>query len=52
MNKIEEDQILGRFFNTTEKKVKWIIRIKILYIFFIIFMIIGISFLFFWYYLK
>jgi len=51
MNKIEEDPILGRFFNTPEKKVKWLIRIKIFYIIWIIFIIIGIVFLFFYYYL-
>ena len=52
MNKLEEDPILGRFFDTSEKKAKWLFRLKIFYIFFIIFMIVGISFLFFWYYLK
>jgi hypothetical protein len=52
MNKIEEDPILGRFFDTPEKKAKWLVRIKFFYILFIIFMIFGISFLLFWYYLK
>ncbi len=52
MNKIEEDPILGQFFDTPEKKAKWLVRIKIFYIIFIIFMILGISVLFFWYYLK
>lgn len=52
MNKIEEDPILGRFFDTPEKKAKWLVRIKIFYILFIIFMIFGISFLFFWHYFK
>jgi hypothetical protein len=51
MNKIEEDPILGRFFDTPEKKVKWLVRIKIFYIIWIIFIIIGIVFLFFYYYL-
>jgi hypothetical protein len=52
MNKIEEDPILGKFFDTPEKKAKWLVRIKIFYILFIIFMIFGITFLFFWYYFK
>jgi len=39
---IEEDSILGRFFDTPEKKAKWIVRIKIAYILWIILMIIGI----------
>ena len=51
MNKIEEDPILGRFFDTPEKKVKWLVRIKNFYIIWIIFIIIGIVFLFFYYYL-
>jgi len=45
MSDIEEDPILGRFFDTTEKKVKWLIRIKIAYIVFIIFLIVGILYL-------
>ena len=52
MNKIEDDPILGRFFDTPDKKVKWIVRIKFFYILFIIFMIVGISFLVFWNFLK
>ena len=48
MSDIEEDPILGRFFDTTEKKVKWLIRIKIAYIVFIIFLIVGISYLILW----
>ena len=52
MNKIEEDLILGSFFDTPEKKAKWLVRIKFFYIFFIIFMILGISFLIIRYFLK
>ena len=51
MTKIEDDPILGRFFDTPEKKVKWLVRIKIIYIVWIIFIIIGILFLFLNYYL-
>jgi len=52
MNKIEEDPILGRFFDSPEKKAKWLVRIKIAYIIWIIFLIIGIIFLAAWYFLK
>jgi hypothetical protein len=45
MNKLEEDPILGRFFDTPDKKAKWLVRIKFLYIAFIVFMILGISYL-------
>ena len=49
MNKIEEDPVLGKFFDTAEKKAKWLFRIKIAYILWIAFMIIGIIFLLVWY---
>jgi len=49
---IEEDPILGRFFDTPEKKAKWIVRIKIAYIIWIIFLIIGIVSIAIWYFLK
>lgn len=52
MNKIEEDPILGRFFDTPEKKAKWLVRIRIAYIIWIIFVVIGIIFLAVWYFLK
>ena len=52
MSKIEEDPILGRFFDTAEKKAKWLVRIKIAYIIWIIFVIIGIIFLAVSYFLK
>jgi hypothetical protein len=52
MNKIEEDPILGRFFDTPEKKAKWLVRIKIAYIIWIIFVFIGIMFLAVSYFLK
>jgi len=45
MIKLEEDPILGRFFDTPEKKAKWLMRIKIAYIIWIIFLIIGIFFI-------
>jgi len=43
--KIEDDPILGRFFDTPEKKAKWIVRIKIAYILWILLLIFGILFL-------
>jgi len=49
MISLDEDQILGRFFNTPEKKVKWLIRIKIAYIIWIIFIILGILSIFIYY---
>jgi len=52
MNNIEEDPILGRFFDTPEKKAKWMVRIKIAYILWIVFMIIGILSILLWYVLK
>ncbi len=47
MNKIEEDPILGKFFDSPEKKAKWLVRIKFFYIAFIVFMILGILYLLF-----
>ncbi len=52
MSSLEDDPIIGRFFDTPEKKAKWLFRIKIFYILWIVFMIIGIIFLLFWYFLK
>ena len=49
MSSIEEDPIIGRFFDTPEKKAKWLSRIKIAYILWIIFMIIGILVFLVWY---
>ena len=42
MTALEDDPIVGRFFDTPEKKAKWLVRLKIGYIIWIIFMIIGI----------
>lgn len=49
MNSIDEDPILGRFFNTAEKKAKWIVRVKIAYILWILFVIIGFIIYIIWY---
>jgi len=42
MTRIEDDPIVGRFFDTPEKKAKWMVRVKIGYILWIFFVIIGI----------
>jgi len=39
---IEDDPILGRFFDTPDKKAKWLVRVRLAYILWIIFVIIGI----------
>lgn len=49
MNSLEDDQILGRFFDTAEKKAKWIYRIKLLYIIWIFFVIVGILSILLWF---
>lgn len=52
MTRLEEDPIVGRFFDTPEKKAKWLVRIKIAYIIWIVFLVIGILSLLIWYLLK
>ena len=39
--KIEEDEVIGKFFDTPEKKAKWIRRIFYLYLLWIVFFIFG-----------
>ena len=41
--KIEDDELLGEFFDTPEKKAKWLRRITLLYIIWIIFVILGVA---------
>ena len=52
MTRLEEDPIIGGFFDTPEKKAKWLVRIKIAYILWIVFLAIGILSLLVWYLLK
>ena len=52
MNLIEDDPIIGRFFDTPEKKAKWLSRIKIAYILWIIFVVLGIITILLWILLK
>ena len=49
MNNIEDDPVLGRFFDTPEKKARWHVRLKFIYIFWIIFVILGFIFYVIWY---
>jgi len=49
---IEDDPILGRFFDSAEKKARWIARLRFAYILWIIFVIIGFISLAIWYLLK
>jgi hypothetical protein len=52
MTTLEDDPVVGRFFDTPEKKAKWLVRIKIGYLLWILFVIIGITFLLIWVFLK
>lgn len=48
MTNLDEDPVIGRFFDTPEKKAKWIVRLKLAYILWIIFIVIGILSLLIW----
>lgn len=52
MNQLDEDPVIGGFFDTPEKKAIWLVRIKIAYIIWIIFMIIGILSILIWFLIK
>ena len=52
MSKLDDDPVIGRFFDTPEKKAKWLVRVKIAYIFWILFLVFGIISILFWYLLK
>ncbi len=52
MASIEDDPVIGRFFDTPGKKAKWLYRLKIAYILWIFFVIIGIFSLLLWYFFK
>jgi len=52
MIKLEDDPLIGTFFDTPEKKAKWLYRLKIAYIIWIIFIIIGILSFIIWFLLK
>ena len=49
MISLDDDEILGGFFNSPEKKAKWLLRLKYAYILWIIFVILGIFFLLIYY---
>jgi len=48
--RLEDDPIIGQFFDSPEKKARWLVRLKLLYIFWIVFVILGILFLVVWYF--
>jgi len=52
MTKLEDDPLIGRFFDTPEKKAKWIVRIKIIYILWIVFVLLGFLSFLLWYFFK
>ncbi|MBN1860095.1 MAG: hypothetical protein JW840_01390 [Candidatus Thermoplasmatota archaeon] len=49
---LEDDPFLGKYFNTAEKKARWIFRLKILYILWIVLVILGILSLVLWFLFK
>jgi hypothetical protein len=49
MISLEDDEILKEYLNTPDKKAKWLIRIRYLYILWIIFIILGILFILIYY---
>ena len=51
MNALDDDPVIGRFFDSPEKKAKWISRLRIFYILWIIFVIIGFVFYMLFYFL-
>jgi hypothetical protein len=48
-DQLEDDPVLGSFFDSADKKAKWLIRIKMLYYIWIVFMIIGIIVFLIWF---
>jgi heme/copper-type cytochrome/quinol oxidase subunit 2 len=52
MTNLEDDPVLGKFFNTPEKKAKWLVRLKFAYILWIIFIILGIISILIWSLMK
>ncbi len=49
---LEDDPVIGKFFDSPDKKARWIVRLKVLYILWICFMIFGILSLALWFFLK
>jgi len=52
MTNLDDDPVLGRFFDTPEKKARWIVRLKYAYILWIIFIILGILSLLIWSFIR
>ena len=51
MISLDDDEILGEFFDSPKKKAKWLIRIKYAYILWIVFVMLGIIFLLIYYFI-
>jgi len=49
---LEEDPVLGQFFDTPEKKARWIYRLRIAYIAWIILVVLGITSIALWHLMK
>lgn len=49
---IEDDPFLQRFFGSAEQRAKWIYRFRIMYVFWIIFVILGVLFIMLFYMLR
>jgi hypothetical protein len=52
MLSIEDDPVIGKLFDTPEKKARWLYRLKIAYILWIFFVILGIISILLWSILK
>lgn len=39
---IEDDPVLGRFFDSDEKKALWVARLRLLYLLWIVFVVVGV----------
>jgi len=50
--KIEDDPILGKYFDTPEKKARWMRRISRLYLLWLIFVMTGLAIVLLSYFLK
>jgi heme/copper-type cytochrome/quinol oxidase subunit 2 len=46
---IEDDPVLGRFFDSAEKKARWVARLRLLYLLWIVFVVIGVFVVLLWF---
>ncbi|MFO7677068.1 MAG: hypothetical protein R6V50_01615 [Thermoplasmatota archaeon] len=49
---IEDDPVLGRFFDSAEKKARWMARVRLLYLLWIVFVVVGVLIVLLWYVLH